>query len=530
MAVAPLAEDMYEEQMYREACPDYKQYSMYPHRPFSDGPLELPYQRPHKYCRTFQSEAVEKVIRDMNEKILDKDLARIFENAFPNTLDTTVRWHVDGITPPVPGDGSQTSMHMFVDERWEGAQSFIVTGDINAEWLRDSTNQLAQYQALTKKDKKLERLILGAVNTQAEFVIENPYCNAFQPPPPSGLPPTGDGENDNVHPGYEPSFVFECKYEVDSLAAFLSLSNQFWSSSGSTQHLTARWYRALDSVLRTIDSQTLSTFDGYGSYMRNEYTFQRKTDIGTETLSLGGVGNPLNNGTGLIRSAFRPSDDATIFGFFIPGNAMMAVELTRTAKMLEGAGNMKAARELASRGEKLTKAVWDHGVINHPVYGKVFAYEIDGYGSQLLMDDANLPSLLSLPLLGFCKSDNEVYQNTRKMILNRLGNPYFLQGYEFEGIGGPHIGLQNAWPMSLLVQTMTSDNDKEIGRLLEMVKNVSRLGLIHESVHVNVPGGEQYSRSWFAWANSVFAKTILDLAKRKPHLLFGQGAKAYTLE
>jgi meiotically up-regulated gene 157 (Mug157) protein len=452
--------------------------------------MKLPFQRPSKHCRTFQSDTVEKIIEDMNKNIVDKDLARIFENAFPNTLDTTVRWHVDGTEKTK--SGSQIPMHIIGEEKWGGAQSFIVTGDINAEWLRDSTNQLAQYQPLAKKDKKIENLILGAVNTQAEFVIESPYCNAFQPPPPSGIPPTGNGQGDTVHPGYEPSFVFECKYELDSLAAFLSLSNQFWTHSGSTAHLTARWYRALDTVLRVIDSQTLSTFDAYGTYMRNEYTFQRQTNTGTETLSLAGVGNPLNNGTGLIRSAFRPSDDATIFGFFIPANAMMAVEFKRTAKMLEGAGNMKAAKELASRGDKLEKAVWQHGVVTHPLHGRVFAYEIDGYGSQLLMDDANLPSLLSLPLLGFVGRDDEVYQNTRKMILNQLGNPYYLKGDDFEGIGGPHIGLQNAWPMSLLVQAMSSDDDKEILGALGRVKSVSMLGLVHESVFVG--GRREYTR------------------------------------
>lgn len=272
--------------------------------------------------------------------------------------------------------------------------------------------------------------------------------------------------------------------------------------------------------------------------MRNQYTFQRQTNTGTETLNLAGVGNPLNNGTGLIRSAFRPSDDATIFGFFIPANAMMAVELTRTAKMLEGAGNMKASKELALRGEKLTKAVWEYGVINHPVHGKVFAYEIDGYGSQLLMDDANLPSLLSLPLLGFCKSEDEVYQNTRKMILNPLGNPYYLQGEEFEGIGGPHIGLQNAWPMSLLVQTMTSDSDKEIGHLLGMVKNVSMLGLIHESVFVSAPGGREYTRKfplirkWF-WVLILLQGVGLHgriLSLRRRYWIWRSGNLIYFLE
>ncbi len=58
--------------------------------------MQLPFQRPAKPCRTFTSPAVEEVIAEMSDKMIDKDLARIFENAFPNTLDTTVQWHVDG--------------------------------------------------------------------------------------------------------------------------------------------------------------------------------------------------------------------------------------------------------------------------------------------------------------------------------------------------------------------------------------------------------------------------------------------------
>jgi meiotically up-regulated gene 157 (Mug157) protein len=526
--------------------------------------MKLPYQRPSKHCRTFESESVEKVISDMTANMVDKDLARIFENAFPNTLDTTVRWHVDGTekkkeTKPKAKKQGSTLADI---EKWQGAQSFIVTGDINAEWLRDSTNQLAQYQPLAKKDKKIENLILGAVNTQAEFVIESPYCNAFQPPPPSELKPTGNGQSDNVHPVYEPSFVFECKYELDSLAAFLSLSNQFHAHTGSKAHLTPRWYAALDVLLNVLHAQSFPTFTKAGDYDVNEYTFQRTTNAGTETLNLGGIGNPLAADTGLIRSAFRPSDDATILGFFIPANAMMAVELKRASAMLETAGNMPMAKRLETRGKTLEKAVWEHGVITHKKYGEVFAYEVDGFGSQILMDDANLPSLLSLPLLGFLDSKNKVYQNTRKMILEKAGNPYFLKGDEFEGIGGPHIGLMHAWPMSLLVQAMTSDDDKEIMRAVEMVRNASALGLVNESVNVNsrrdytskfIPNllinfparfvigfevkeningtfADDLSGSWFAWANSVFAQTILDLAKRKPHLIFGEGAKAYDIE
>lgn len=466
-----------EKAQYKAACPDYSSYSKYAlHGPFGEGPLALPFQRPSLHCRTFTSPLVEKVIKDLTERMQDKDLSRLFENAFPNTLDTTVRWHV----------GGESANKKYSNRKWEGAQSFIVTGDINAEWLRDSTNQLAQYQILAKKDPALYSLILGAVNTQTEYVIASPYCNAFQPPVPSKHLPSQNGQGDTVHPAYEPSFVFECKYELDSLAAFLSLGNQFYNHTDSTEFVTKRWYLAVDTLLAVLEEQSKGTFDKAGAFRKNEYTFQRETNSGTETLPLAGVGNPLASDTGLVRSAFRPSDDATILGFLIPANAMIAVELKRTAAMLEKIGaNSQLVSKIRRKGEVISDAVWEHGTVQHKKYGKVFAYEVDGYGSSILMDDANLPSLLSLPLLGFVDADNEVYQNTRKMLLDKLTNPYYLNGRAFHGIGGPHIGPQHAWPMSLLVQAMTSNDDTEIMANLQLVKKASRLGLVHESVNVN---------------------------------------------
>ncbi|KAK2774906.1 hypothetical protein FQN53_003382 [Emmonsiellopsis sp. PD_33] len=504
-----------------QACPDYVEYSAVRHPPYSEGPLKLPFQRPNEACRTFSSPLVEQVIDDVTSRMVDKDLAQIFRNAFPNTVDTTVRWHV-------PGSGSKKSKSKRQDAPWQGPQSFIVTGDINAEWLRDSTNQLTQYQSLAKKDPNIENLILGAINTQVEFVLQSPYCNAFQPPPPSGLEPTPSTQQDTVHPAYEPSVVFECKYELDSLANFLALGNQFYSHTKSTNFVTKRWYSAVDTVLRVIQQQSEPTFDENGQYVRNEYTFQRMTDIGTETLSLKGVGNPLNNGTGLVRSAFRPSDDTTIFGYFIPANAMMAVELKRTAQTIKAAGGpAELTQTLLHKARTIEEGIYEHGIVSTKKWGDVFAFEIDGYGSSLLMDDANLPSLLSLPLLGFVDQDDKIYQNTRKMILSKDGNPYYLTGSGFHGIGGPHIGLQNAWPMSVLVRARTSNSDAEITESINMVRDSSLLGLIHESVNVNAVS--EYTRSWFAWANSVFAQTILELAEKKPHLIFGKYAKPYII-
>lgn len=393
----------------------------------------------------------------MTSRMKDPALARLFENTFPSTTDTTVRFHTNGKNEKIKQKlRSRKEKQPWLDAgEWAGPQSFIITGDILAEWLRDSTNQLKPYQALTTKDPAIFNLILGAINTQSEYVIQSPYCNAFQPPPISGLPISYNGQDDAVHPAYEPSAVFECKYELDSLAHFLALANDFHQhTGGSRAFLNSRWYKAVKTLISVLEAQSRSTFDSeHGGYQQNTYTFQRRTNTGTETLNLNGVGNPLNNGTGLVRSAFRPSDDATIFGFFIPANAQMAVELRRTVAMLRsdskdtatGPERKKINRELAQTLEdyatRITRGIREHGIVPHRKYGEVYAYEVDGYGSALLMDDANYPSLLALPRMGFVGADDPVYRNTRRMLLEKTGNPYFLTGKEFRGIGGKQLLL-----------------------------------------------------------------------------------------
>lgn len=486
-------------------CPLYETFSAVRHPPYSSGSLQLPYQRPEEQCRTFHSDLVEQVIEDMTERISDADLARLFENCFPNTLDTTIRWHSVGADP----------------------QTFIVTGDINAEWLRDSQKQISPYLPLAKHDPKIQELFKGAINTQIDFVIAFPYCNAFHPPSQSGISFQLNNEGDLVYPRVDLRTVFECKYEIDSLASFLALSNDYYAETGDTSFLTTSWFKALTRLLKTLSEQSITTFDDEGHKESNYYLFKRKSDTGTETLNLQGSGNPVNGNTSLIRSAFRPSDDATIYQFFIPGNAFMSVELGKTAEMLRATG-LKA--NLALRVEQLADdikaGIYKHGVYDHPVFGKVFAYEVDGYGSVSIMDDANTPSLLSLPDMGFVEKDDPVYLNTRKMVLSKQGNPYYLTGEFFEGIGGPHIGTRFAWPMSHLIAIRTSSDDAEIIRSLEIIKKSSGgLGLMHESVNVDLP--HSYTRSWFAWCNSEFAKTILYLAEKKPHLIFADDAEPY---
>ncbi|CAI5760142.1 unnamed protein product [Candida verbasci] len=498
-----------------KVCPDYVSYSQKRHPPYSQGHFKYPYMRPAPKCRTFTSEAIEKVIEDLKLRIEDPDLSRLFENCLPNTLDTTILWHRKTI---------------------EGYHSFVVTGDIHAEWLRDAARQLSVYQPFIRQDAKLKNLIFGAINTQAFYINNSPYCNAFHPPPGSGVK-KGDTAFDNVQPRPDWKQVFECKYEIDSLASFLTLSNEYYENSGGDDSfLTEHWRSAFEKIILVLRRESIASFDEEtGQNLPFYYSFQRNTNIGSETLPLGGVGNPVNYGTGLIRSAFRPSDDATILQFFIPGNIHILTELQKARKsyLEKIPDNELLLKRVDYFLETISKGIEKYGIVNHPVYGKVYAYEVDGYGSSVFMDDANLPSLLSIPEMKYKSATDEIYQNTRKMILSKSGNPYYLKGMYFEGIGGPHIGIRNAWPMSLLVKIRTSNDDEEILSDLKMImSNTANLGLMHESVNVNSKQGRDYTRSWFAWCNSEFGKTILHLAKNKPHLIFKKEYKdkAYIME
>ncbi|KAG7192613.1 uncharacterized protein KQ657_001713 [Scheffersomyces spartinae] len=493
-------------------CPDYVDYSSVAHGPLSSGKHRYPYMRPAPKCRTFSSEAVELLIAELKKRVEDVDLGRLIENTLPNTLDSTILWHLDE-----KQGGTR------------GPQSFVVTGDIHAEWLRDAARQLSVYQPLVKYDTKLRTLIKGAINTQAEFLNSSPYCNAFQPPIGSGIKKK-DPSIDHVIPRPDWRRVFECKYEVDSLASFLTLSNEYYDNSdgGDTSFINYKWMAALEKLLIVVKREMIPSFNkDNGEAMGFYYVFQRNTNIGSETLPLAGTGNPVNYGTGLVRSAFRPSDDACILQFFIPGNIHLLTELKRMRRTYFNQDKLPEFNiELFTSNidfliKKITKGIETYGIVDHPVHGKVYAYEVDGYGGNIFMDDANIPSLLAIPDMGFGELDDPVYQNTRKMILSKSGNPYYLKGKFFKGIGGPHVGVHNAWPMSLLVGIRTTNDDDEIINNLNLVMaTTGGLGLMHETVHVGSEGGYQYTRPWFAWCNSEFGKTILHLAKHKPHLIF----------
>ncbi|KAH8914578.1 glycoside hydrolase family 125 protein [Atractiella rhizophila] len=467
-----------------EGCPDYVEYSQTPQGNPSAGPLALPYMRPDPQCRTFNSSSVEKVITDMKARLKDPDIARLFENTFPNTLDTTVSYYND--TENI---------------------AFIITGDINAQWLRDTANQFAHYSKLLKNDTELSTLVKAIINNEARYIKQFPYCGAFQPPPESGLPPTYNewAYNVTVNPPVDNTTVFECKYEIDSLCGFLKLSRSYFSATGDKSFANDNWYEAIGQIFRVMDEQSQPTFDENWNYI-SYYNWTGTTGALSPRIFNSGNGEPKAY-TGMVGTHHRPSDDKGIYAYLVPANAMLSVELLHLADTIEGVGNgsstfVSGARKWSSQ---IKKAIYDYGVLDGS-----FSFEVDGFGSHNRQDDANVPSLLSLPYLGFLDRNDWRYKKTKDRLLSR-GNGYFAKGKNFFGVGGPHAspGTQNPWPMSLISSIYGTSDDSEIMTYLYTIANSQ-----------NIYNTTKYTRPWFAWANSYWAEMILDLAERKPYLIF----------
>ncbi|KAK0128850.1 hypothetical protein ONS95_000798 [Cadophora gregata] len=488
-------------------CPDYADYSKQRHEPFSTGKYQLSYMRPAPACRTFNSSIVEDTITSMKSVIKDPDLYRLFENSFPNSLDTAVKWK---------GFAANNSKEEL---------TFLITGDINAMWLRDSANQMQSYLSLLKANSSydsLASLYRGVINLQARYINEAPHCNSFQPPVESGLGPSrnwGSQTPDVFTPPASTQTVFECKYELDSLAAFLEISTDYYEATNDIEFFkNFQWVAAVNTIISTTEALLIGTYASNGSVNASPYTWLRDTTSATETVSNSGRGNPVQDGTGLVRSAFRPSDDSTIFQLFIPANMMYSRYLDSASKIMANIGNQRnLANHMHNFAGRIREAITKYGIVNDPKYGQVYAFEVDGYGSANRMDDANIPSLLSAPFIGYLNVSDPVYQNTRKYVLSK-DNPYFMRGPVINAIGGPHAGFGQAWPMASIIRIFTTGDSHEIeSTLKEIVSSTDGLGLIHESI--NSFNQSQWTRQWFSWANGLFGQCLLDLKERKPSAL-----------
>ncbi|MBL18473.1 MAG: metal-independent alpha-mannosidase [Flavobacteriaceae bacterium] len=431
--------------------------------------------------RTFTSDAVETVIKKVKSSIADPELAWIFENCYPNTLDTTVDYEVIDGKP----------------------DSFVITGDIDAMWLRDSTAQVWPYMPLIEKDPKIKNLILGLINRQVKCILTDPYANAFY----KDLTRISKWSSDIPSP--KPG-VHECKWEIDSLCYFIRLSYHYYKISGDTSFMDSDWDKAMRLVVDTF--RTEQRIDS-----KSPYSFTREHTFVVGLAIFNGTGAP-TKATGMIHSIFRPSDDGTILPYLIPSNIFAYVSLAQLSE-LYAVGEMDTdfSSECMSFSIEVKSAVEKYAVKEHLDFGKIYAYEVDGFGNALFMDDANVPSLMSLAYIGGHAPSDSIYKNTRAFLLSD-SNPYFLRGKVAEGQASPHTGKENIWPMGIILRGLTSEDDSEISKCLKMLKGThADTGFMHESFHKD--DAFNFSRSWFSWANTLFGEFVIKVYNERPWLL-----------
>jgi meiotically up-regulated gene 157 (Mug157) protein len=405
----------------------------------------------------------------------------LFVNCFPNTLDTTV----------VPGtfDGKPDTA--------------VLTGDIAAMWLRDSSAQVWPYLALAAGDEPLRSLLEGVIRRQTRCLLIDPYANAFMADLSAPPLPWSRLDETEMKQG-----VGERKYELDSLCYPIRLAHGYWKRTRDVQPFDARWQNAMRLVVTTMRAQQRKNGPG-------PYHFQRMALTPTETLGERGFGNPVKP-VGLIASGFRPSDDACLLPFLVPSNLFAVTSLRQLAEMADVIlHNSALALDASSLAAEVESALRQHAIASTSA-GSIWAYEVDGFGAQVLMDDANVPGLLGLPYLE-SSPDEALYARTRAFVWSER-NPWFFRGMAGEGIGGPHEGKDMIWPMSQTMYALTSHSNVEIRHALTMLKISSAgSGFMHESYFKDDP--KNFTRVWFAWANTLFGELIANVAYTSPQLL-----------
>jgi uncharacterized protein len=421
-----------------------------------------PWERPAPTDRAFRSESIERRIRAAAARIADPGLRRLFENTLPNTLDTTIV--VDG-----------------TDER---PDTFVRTGDIEAMWLRDSTAQVWPYLASVVDDPALDRLIRGVIHRQSRQVVRDPYANAFLA---EESPSEWAGDETDMRPG-----VHERKWEPDSLLAFIRLSAGYWRASGSVRPFDDAWRGAIEAVLATLETEQRPS----GA---SPYRFRRPDGDPLDAVSRDGLGRPTRP-NGMVHGAFRPSDDAMELPLNVPVNLALAAALEAVGPLLSALADEPSAVRAGRLASEIRAGVARDGLADVRD-ATIWAYEVDGLGGHVLMDDANAPSLLALPLFGACDRTDATYVATRRWVLS-AANPWWFSGCAGDGIGSPHTGSNRVWPIAIAIRGLTAITDAErLAAIRLLAATHAATFLAHESFDVDDPA--HFSRPWFAWANTL---------------------------
>ena len=400
-------------------------------------------------------------------KKLNPKLAELFSNCYADTLLTTTELQEDGTT-------------------------FVITGDISAMWLRDSSQQVYHYLPAAKNDPEIQRIIEGLIKRQIMYISIDPYANAFN------KEPNGNGHADDITE--QNPWVWERKYEVDSLCHPIRLAYSYWKQTGNQAIFDADFRQALHSI---VDLWKMEQ-----DHVRNsKYRFMRKNCPESDTLKNSGRGSDTEY-TGMIWSGFRPSDDACMYHYNIPSNMFAVIVLGYMDEIAAGIyGDEDLKQKARGLRREIEEGIRKFGIYSSREAGRIYAYEVDGLGHYNLMDDANVPSLLSIPYLKYRNTDDAIYQNTRKFVLSGQ-NPYYFEGKFGKGIGSPHTPKNYIWNIGLIMQALTSTDERERNETIETLQNTDAgTGHMHESFLADDP--KQYTRAWFAWADSLFSELII---------------------
>ena len=376
-------------------------------------------------------------------------------------------------------------------EPCEDGTMFVLTGDIPAMWLRDSTAQVTHYIPLSR-DAEFASILEGVIKRQLMYIEIDPYANAFN------KEPNGKGHVTDL-PKQGP-WVYERKYEVDSLCYPIRLLYLYWKASGDTSIIAEK----LETVAKIIVEQW--KVEQY-HFEQSPYLFIRPNcPVPWGTIHNGGKGNPVSY-TGMTWSGFRPSDDGCKYGYLTASEMFAVVVLGYMSEMLRSVCKNEAlADECDALREQIDAGIQKYCIVDHPKYGKIYACETDGNGNYCMIDDANVPSLLSIPYIGYAPIDDPIYQNTRKFLLSK-DNPFYFEGKYAKGIGSRHTPEHYVWHLALVMQGLTSTDKDEIKEIIDMIVNTDAdTGYLHEGFHVDNPN--KFTRKWFTWPNSLFAEFV----------------------
>lgn len=396
-----------------------------------------------------------------------KKLASLYRNCYPNTLETATEFLDDG-------------------------SIFVLTGDIPAMWLRDSTAEVSHYIPLAKDNKDIAGIIEGVIRKQRKYIEIEPYANAFKRAPDSH-------EEFEDYPKNNP-IVWERKYEIDSLCYPIRLTYLYWKATGDNSILDESFLNSVKIIISLWRTEQ-------HHFEKSPYRFTRKNCPEQDTLHNEGMGNPVEY-TGMTWSGFRPSDDACRYGYLVASNMFAVVALGYISEMLKAVypNESELISECDLLKNEINEGIKKYAVIDNEKYGRIYACEVNGKGDYFLFDDANVPSLLSAPYIGYCGYDDEIYRNTRRFILSK-DNPYYYEGKFAKGVGSPHTPEGYIWHIALSMQGLTSDDPEEIREILHMLETTDAdTGYMHEGFDANNPN--KFTRSWFSWSCALFAELV----------------------